>query len=116
MARNIPIRGDLIIIDNVVLEIFIRDLDGDIWVCDNKGTSIKEMIPSRGEDIYNEFDNYGFFQDEIREYIKYESYYTYIPDYLYNFKKLNLTKLARKMYNIADDFKGKVYIAIRRNE
>ena len=114
MARNIPIRGDLIIIEGYAVEVFIRDLDGDMWIAYNKDI-VPEMIPSRGHDLYHQFENYGFFQDEVYEYLEPETYYTYLPDYFYGFEKLNLTRLARKVYNIPEDFKGEVYIAIRRD-
>lgn len=114
MARNIPIRGDLVIIEGYTVEVFIRDLDGDMWIAYNRDI-VPEMIPSRGYDLYHQFETYGFFQDEVYEYLEPETYYTYLPDYFYGFEKLNLTRLARKVYNIPEDFKGEVYIAIRRN-
>ncbi len=98
----------------MVIESNWIDWDDEEWV-EHKPTNRPEIV-TEGSDILRDIEEWDthYFDDSYSKFFDLNKKYTYIPDYSVIYRKLNLTRLARKMYGIPEDFKGDLYLAKKR--
>lgn len=110
MARTIPTDKDYLIIGDELYKVICVDLDDEIWV---EGKVVDRMDVTTGEYILKDIEAWDthYFDDSYIGYFEVNKKYSYIPDYYVNYRKLKLTRLARKLYNIPDSFTGDLYYA-----
>jgi hypothetical protein len=111
--------GDKLIYRHKVTDLIYEDLDGDFWFEDpspfkdgSEGTYIRQVINDRDEGYLPTLGlhDFEYFNEEVLEVIEHGKYYNFIDDYQQeNCTEVRLTKLAKKVYNIPDGFKGKLY-------
>jgi hypothetical protein len=100
--------------DGVIREIVTIDNYGDIWISCGKDSDLATILGSVLINSCGDENIVPCFTIENLEFIKEDLYYTYISSRINDFLKLKLTKLAKKMYSIPEEFNGALYINKRR--
>lgn len=100
--------GDYVKYRDEMIILLFEDLEGDLWF---EMKNYKEDFDISGEFFIEEIGNNEciYLDEDYLHFIKKSSYYQYIEESFEIPKKINLTKLARKMYNIPEDFTGDFY-------
>lgn len=126
MEDLIPTKDDYILIDGELRMVTCKDLDGEVWYeCkmltkEEKDFSILSLVaigntPIIGDAIIGDIiESCNYFNSGYIDIFDPVKYYVYIPNYSVEYKRLELTKLAKKLYNIQDDFNGKLFLVNRR--
>jgi hypothetical protein len=110
--------GDKIVYRGFLTDIFYEDLDGDVWFEDKskfyestEGDNIIRSLEHRDGELPFHYSAYEYLTIDVLEFIENGKMYTFADDYEKEcYKKIKLTKLARKIYNIPDNFKGDLYV------
>jgi len=113
MVKDIPTEGDLVILFGDIYEVFTLDLDGEVWIVSNTNVEFTDVSAVLGLALVSRFTEYEFFTSDMYYKVDSDKYYTYLQDYLFQYDNLELTELAKVLYNIEDDFTGELFLARR---
>src|SRR5210317_1609942 len=108
MVKDIPTEGDLVILFGDIYEVFTLDLDGEVWIVSNNNVEFTDVSAILGLALASRFTEYEFFTSDMYYKVDSDKYYTYLQDYLFQYDNLELTELAKVLYNIEDDFTGEL--------
>lgn len=107
--------GDYVVIKGHLVKILFEDMEYDLWheSFDGEGDSGSNFKRAFKEDLKRgeDFGCCSYFIKEHMVHFEDHKIYNFFSDFnaIY-YTKIKLTRLARKVYNLPDDFNGDIWV------